>query len=188
MNNKITIVINLAKYLQFLKLNMKTNTMQMTVLTIPCGLLNMKIVNIYRSKGDVSLNGPLTEETMSNSPTLVVGDFNICYRESPKNPVSTLLKSNGLSQTVHKATHIKGGHIDHVYYKAGVGASLSLDTYTYTLTLDSSLYSPYYTSHDHDCTLSTIEIVQINNEKDDTTTSTNPSVVMETTQEDDVCI
>ena len=41
-------------------------------------------------------------------------------------------------QLVHEATHINGGHIDHVYLRSD------------SLVATVELYSPYYTAKDHD--------------------------------------
>ena len=48
----------------------------------------------------------------------------------------------------HDATHIHGGHIDHVYVRQG----------DQQMNVDVSLYSPYYSSTDHDAMLVTLEL------------------------------
>ena len=117
--------------------------MQMTVLSTQ----NLNIINIYKSKNDNTLNEVLTTviDSQIDTPTLVVGDFNICYRQNPNNKVSNTLQEHGFIQTVNEATHIKGGQIDHVYFRGDVSK------------VDTSLYSAYYTCLDHDCILITVK-------------------------------
>ena len=59
--------------------------------------------------------------------------------QTKKISISSLLEL-GFEQKVSDATHIEGGLIDNVYYRGG-GVSFSTEV---------SLYSPYYTSLDHD--------------------------------------
>ena len=108
---------------------------------------NLNIINIYRSNFDNTLNKVLTTviDPQIETPTLVVGDFNICYKQNPNNEVSSTLQEHGFIQTVNEATHIKGGQIDHVYFRGDVSK------------VDTSLYSAYYTCHDHDCILTTVK-------------------------------
>ena len=71
---------------------------------------------------------------------IICGDFNICYNEKKSHGLISSLLELGFEQKVSDATHIEGGLIDHVYYRDG-GVSYSTEV---------SLYSPYYTSLDHD--------------------------------------
>ena len=76
---------------------------------------------------------------------LVSGDFNICTMDNPNNPVTRALKDIGFHLLVDVATHIQGGHIDHLYWRgdlAGVWRKPSLET------SQIERYSPYYTDHD----------------------------------------
>ena len=52
----------------------------------------------------------------------------------------------GFEQQVSDVTHIKGGLMDHVYYR-GRGVSYNAEV---------SLYSPYYTALDHDALFVTL--------------------------------
>ena len=124
----------------------RTDAMQMTVLRIPTMTTNFSIINIYRSNNDNTLQDTLVRVILPDSQTLVVGDFNLCFRKNPNNKVSAVLKDLGFSQIVNEATHIEGGTIDHAYFRGDI-----------FFNVDASLYSPYYTSHDHDCILITIE-------------------------------
>ena len=80
-----------------------------------------------------------------DKPTLVTGDFNVCFRQNENNPISRCLIEQGFSQLVLKATHVMGGLIDHVYWK---------DTSENWLP-ELEIYSPYYS--DHDAVLVTIQ-------------------------------
>ena len=71
--------------------------------------------------------------------TLITGDFNICMLNHGKNRMSKALMENGFNQMIRNATHIRGGHIDHVYWKDG-------DHMGKTPTLE--MYCPHYSDHD----------------------------------------
>ena len=48
--------------------------------------------------------------------TLIVGDFNICFREENNNQIIKLLKSMQFDQKIKFPTHVQGRCIDHVYH------------------------------------------------------------------------
>jgi hypothetical protein len=102
---------------------------------------NLEIISIYKApKGnDSELKRHLMDLIDLRKPTLVCGDFNMCYIESKRNQSTTYLLQNGFKQLVREATHIEGGHIDHVYLRADESLSATVE-----------LYSPYYTAKDHD--------------------------------------
>ena len=68
--------------------------------------------------------------------TIICGDFNMCFIENRNNKSTQFLLQNGFKQLVHDATHIEGGHIDHVYIRS--------------VLVDIEMYSPYFTAKDHD--------------------------------------
>ena len=74
--------------------------------------------------------------------TVICGDFNICYKVNRNNRVTQFLNKSGFSQLMKEATHIKGRHIDHFYFKPGN-----------TIHENTSIhrYSPYYSDHDATC-------------------------------------
>ena len=74
---------------------------------------------------------------------MICGDMNICFSSSPDNSVVKSLIQNCFDQIVKEATHINGGLIDHVYFRSS-GHQLNAEV---------SMYSPYYTAHDHDALL-----------------------------------
>ena len=73
------------------------------------------------------------------STTLITGDMNVCFRQNEKNAISNSLIERGFIQLVDKATHVKGGLIDHAYWKdnSEKWAMPIIET-----------YSPYYSDHD----------------------------------------
>ena len=74
--------------------------------------------------------------------TIVCGDFNLCLLTHRNNRVTQFLESNGFVQLMQEATHIKGGHIDHMYFKAGQNVCQNPSILR---------YSPYYSDHDAIC-------------------------------------
>ena len=98
-------------------------------------------INIYRSQGGkhADLNIALTRLLNKDRITIITGDFNICSKIKWNSSVSTHLKSLGFQQYHLGATHIKGGHIDHLYIKHEGPRSVKVET---------ECYSPYYSDHD----------------------------------------
>ena len=123
----------------------KTDTFQVSKLTVN----NVASINVYRSAGDnraelVSVLRRMIDDS-DDQAILVSGDFNICTMDNPNNPVTRALKDMGFHLLVDVATHIRGGHIDHLYWRgdlAGVWRKPSLETSLI------ERYSPYYTDHD----------------------------------------
>ena len=72
-------------------------------------------------------------------PTLVTGDFNLCYKKNASNTITRKLEDSGFNQLVTEATHIQGGWIDHVYWR-DVASRFSSPVV--------ERYSPYYSDHD----------------------------------------
>ena len=79
----------------------------------------------------------------ADKPTLITGDFNICYLSNGNNRMSQGLAKNNFNQLVREATQIHGGHIDHAYWrdKNGLWNDPVVEHYT-----------PYYSDHDGICT------------------------------------
>ena len=80
-------------------------------------------------------------------PTIICGDLNMCFLTNRNNEVTRLLEGLGFKQLVTEASHLQGGHIDHVYSNL---------QYCSRLKAHIQMHSPYYTSHDHDAFLITI--------------------------------
>ena len=75
-------------------------------------------VNVYRSSSHSAIE---TFEALKNMidpkrPTIVTGDFNVCYRKNEANAITAGLVRNGFSQLQTEASHMRGGVIDHVYW------------------------------------------------------------------------
>ena len=111
---------------------------------------HVDVISVYRSKEGI-INQILDELFNSidwDKTTLICGDFNVCHNSDRGNKLITTLEGLGFKQLVQEATHIKGGLIDHVYIRES-GTSVSVDC---------SLYSPYYCAMDHDAVLTTINL------------------------------
>ena len=74
--------------------------------------------------------------------TIVAGDFNLCLLTHRNNRVTQFLEANGFVQLMEEATHIKGGHIDHMYFRPGHNVCQNPSILR---------YSPYYSDHDAVC-------------------------------------
>ena len=102
---------------------------------------NLDVLSVYRSSDGNSLEllNRIKEMLTEGNPTMITGDFNICMLNHSKNRMSKGLIQNGFHQMIRQATHIRGGHIDHVYWKNNghVWKQPHLE-----------LYCPYYSDHD----------------------------------------
>ena len=98
-------------------------------------------INVYRNQKGLpaDLNNHLTNLLTDDKTTIITGDFNICSYIKWNNRVSAHLKSLGFQQYQLGPTHIKGGHIDHLYVKDNGPRPIKAET---------DRYSPYYSDHD----------------------------------------
>ena len=94
---------------------------------------NIKIV-------DFGLSRRLTEDR--NKPCLVIGDFNICNKKQFRNSVKVGMTEQGFVCLTSEATQIKGGYIDHAYWR---------DDERIFMEPDLERHSPYYSDHDALC-------------------------------------
>merc|ERR1712208_160832 len=71
--------------------------------------------------------------------TVITGNFNICLRKYKNNVLMTALTNMGFKQIQNEASQIKGGNIDHAYWRDPVGEwnEPILER-----------YSPYFSDHD----------------------------------------
>ena len=106
------------------------------------------VINIYRSQSACtpSLCEELKKMINAKKQTIICGDLNLCFVSQRQNEVTTMLENLGFRQMVRTATHLKGGHIDHVYSNHDENF----------FQVDIMLYSPYYTCKDHDALCITI--------------------------------
>jgi hypothetical protein len=102
---------------------------------------NLDIIAVYKAPNG---NDGLLRDHLSclidwNRSTMICGDFNMCFIDNRNNRSTKFLLNSGFKQLVHEATHINGGHIDHVYLRTDESMNATFE-----------LYSPYYTAKDHD--------------------------------------
>ena len=104
---------------------------------------DLDIINVYRSQSGNSLEllEHLKKQIEAVRATIITGDFNICFMENFSNRMVQGLLSLGFNQLVHEPTHIKGRHIDHVFF---------LDP-SDRLKPIIDRFSPYYSDHDGIC-------------------------------------
>ena len=109
----------------------------------------LNIIVVYRSeKGNLTkLLEYLRKLIEGEKNTVITGDFNLCYTDQKNNKVSQYLLNSGFTQLVNEPTHIKGRHLDHLYFRPGKTPVNTPTIYR---------YSPYYSDHDAIC--ATIEI------------------------------
>ena len=70
----------------------------------------LEVITIYRSEeGNISvLLEHLKLMISPRIPTVVQGDFNLCYRANKNNRVTKYLENEGFKQLMNEATHMKG--------------------------------------------------------------------------------
>ena len=102
---------------------------------------DLDVIIVYKgpSGKDAELQHHLHSMIDFNKSLLVLGDFNMCFIDNRNNRSTKFLLNSGFKQLVHEATHINGGHIDHVYLRTDESMNATVE-----------LYSPYYTAKDHD--------------------------------------
>ena len=104
----------------------------------------LNVIVVYRSeKGNLSeLLEHLKKLIEGEKNVVITGDFNICYAAQKNNKVSKYLLNEGFSQHVNEPTHMKGRHLDHLYFRPGKRPVFTPSIYR---------YSPYYSDHDAIC-------------------------------------
>ena len=78
----------------------------------------LDIITVYRSQSgnSVELLDQLKGLVDNGRTTIITGDFNACFMENFSNRMIQGLLGLGFDQLVHEPTHIRGRHIDHVYF------------------------------------------------------------------------
>lgn len=127
-----------------LQVNITKQSVQISQVCAP----EVDVINIYRSQGadNSEVAKDLKQIINQIKPTIICGDLNLCYVRQRNNEVTRMLEGQGFRQLVEEASHLQGGHIDHVY------SNLDPDIFK----VDIMMYSPYYTSRDHDAFCITI--------------------------------
>merc|ERR1712173_13944 len=79
----------------------------------------LNVINIYKSSSPCSptlfMDG-LRSIYDDKKETIIVGDFNICFREENNHQIIKLMKSMNFNQKIRLPTHVQGRCIDHVYH------------------------------------------------------------------------
>jgi hypothetical protein len=109
---------------------------------------NHDVISVYKSKegNEREFTSHLKSLLSVGKVTVISGDFNICLADRKMNQISSTLQTLGFKQLVNEATHIEGGHLDHIYIRGVVNA-------------DVELYSPYYTALDHDALCLSVQVL-----------------------------
>ena len=100
------------------------------------------VIIVYRSQGQ-NLEEIADKVDVWRDPakvTVVCGDMNVCLKKEARNKLTVELESMGITQLNEEATHVAGGHIDHMYVTKEAAGKTSLERYT-----------PFYSDHDALC-------------------------------------
>ena len=100
------------------------------------------VIVVYRSQGQ-NLEEIADKVDVWRNPaklTVVCGDMNVCLKKEARNKLTVELESMGFAQLNKEATHIGGGHIDHMYVSREAIGRATLERYT-----------PFYSDHDALC-------------------------------------
>ena len=100
------------------------------------------VIIVYRSQGQ-NLEEIADKVDVWRDPakvTVVCGDMNVCLKKEARNKLTVELESMGFAQLNMEATHVAGGHIDHMYMTREVTGRATLERYT-----------PFYSDHDALC-------------------------------------
>ena len=100
------------------------------------------VIVVYRSQGQ-NLEEIADKVDVWRDPakvTVVCGDMNVCLKKDARNKLTVELESMGFAQLNKEATHIGGGHIDHMYMTREATGRATLERYT-----------PFYSDHDALC-------------------------------------
>ena len=120
----------------------KTADLQVSCLSSP----DLDVIAVYRSADRNDAFDKICSHIVQGKAIIICGDFNLCYNERRSHKLIQSILSLGFKQKVLQATHIKGGMIDHVYFREG-------EAYN---EVEVTMYSPYYTAEDHDALCMTL--------------------------------
>jgi hypothetical protein len=106
--------------------------------------MEVEVIIVYRSEqGNLTdLAEHLKKLISTEVNTVVTGDFNLCYVSNRNNKVTKYLENDGFSQLMNEPTHMKGRHLDHLYFRPGSKPVQIPSIHR---------YSPYYSDHDAIC-------------------------------------
>ena len=102
------------------------------------------VIAIYRSKeGSMGKLKQKLESIINMSKSvLIVGDMNICNKKMPTNELRKYLEDKTFKQVINRATHIDGGHLNHVYI---------MNEGNFVESPGIELIPKYYSDHDSIC-------------------------------------
>ena len=120
------------------------------------------VINIYRSQNghSVELLTQIVNMLSDSKTTIITGDYNICYVINGHNRMSKGLINQGFQQLVKEATHIRGGHINHAYFRDTSSRMFEAPIV--------ERYSPYYSDHDAVCLVLTKQKDNTEDNKEET--------------------
>jgi hypothetical protein len=105
---------------------------------------DLDVITIYRSN-DGSLGrliSKLEEIIKMSKSTIILGDMNICNKKTATNELRKFLEDKKFKKVINKATHIEGGHLNHVYIR-NIG--------NFQETPNIEIIPKYYSDHDSIC-------------------------------------
>ena len=131
------------------KVDIKKTNVQITKMCTD----KIDVLSIYRSQGadNTGLIQDLRQLLIKGQTTIICGDFNQCFIKQRSNKIVKMLEELGFQQLVMEASHLKGGHLDQVYSNHDPSI----------FKIEILMYSPYYTSLDHDAICVTMTQVGI---------------------------
>ena len=120
------------------KIDLKKTNVQITKMSTD----KIDVLSIYRSQGadNTEFIQDLRQLLINGQTTIICGDFNQCFIKQRSNKIVKMLEELGFQQLVMEASHLKGGHLDQVYSNHDPSV----------FKVEVLMYSPYYTSLDHD--------------------------------------
>ena len=100
------------------------------------------VILVYRSQGQQEENILTELKNMINTEktTVVCGDLNICLKKDPDNIIITTMAAWDFEQLNKEASHVAGGHLDHMYLTRDTALEGTLERYT-----------PFFSDHDAHC-------------------------------------
>ena len=119
---------------------MQLEGVQLTSITIPNLQLSFKILLIYRKQSQSihSFREILTYLIQSNSPDIILGDFNINFLSEDSSYFLDLMNENSYIQLVSEPTYMLGSLLDHIYVTSTMRTSV----------LDVKVHPIYFSDHD----------------------------------------
>ena len=95
---------------------------------------DLEVIAVYRSQraNYRNLNQNLAEIITEGKLTLIIGDFNFCYQNSPCNTTKKYLENQNFCQLIREPTHIEGHVLDQAYINRNVEAIAVTQSKYYT--------------------------------------------------------